>query len=487
MEFKKKQSILSKELQEHYRKHGVSDLEAYIKNKPQQMMCEDASSPTTRFIRLNPRYDVNETLNLLRKELKDGEEVIEVPWLSRDLRFYAVPETFALSRSEAFNSGRIYGMDVSSGAAVAALFHEDHEIHNKLLGIDTCEEHKKGSLEDEDIEMRVLDLCCAPGLKTCAIADLLETRNSRNVHIIGVDISEKRLQLCKNIVKKYHVDHDTSGRKMPRTTRSLEDDIENTNESTNEIGCLTKQNTRIQLFHSDGTTFGIRDKRNTDSSLLIFDSRIALDQEVQDWRAGRKRKRMNKSARARESKSLKMVTNILWKSVNADIAGKPTLDSEQSNEMTIPLFDRVLVDAECSSDGAVRHLQQKFSRSKKMTTNSKLTDAQQLEDLVALQKKLIASGFRLLKRGGTMVYSTCSLAEEQNENVVSWLLNEFHELIDLVPVAFNTAGINEVSSCASSQGSSITDGKIKGTVRFHPSTSDDLFGGGFFLAKVRKR
>jgi len=380
-------------------------------------------------------------------------------------------------------------MDVSSGAAVAALFPDEQNLNRPLVAESGEEQETAGSGKDGECELRVLDLCCAPGLKTCAIADLLETRNVGNANIIGVDISEKRLRLCKNIIKKYHVDHDTSGAKMPRTAKSLKDDIEKTNGSPDETGYLTKQKITIQLFHSDGTTFGIPDRRNKDSLSLIFDSRIALNQVIRDSRIGRKRKRMNKSARARESKSLKMVTNNLLNPLNEglDTAGNRTLEKEKSDESrlaTIPLFDRVLVDAECSTDGAVRHLQHKYKQSKKMTTNSKLTDVQQLEDLVALQKKLIASGFRLLKQGGTMVYSTCSLAEEQNENVVSWLLNEFRGSVDLVPVAFNTAGTKGASSCP---GSSIIDGKIKGTVRFCPSISDDLFGGGFFLAKLRKR
>merc|ERR1740139_1894196 len=63
-------------------------------------------------------------------------------------------------------------------------------------------------------------------------------------------------------------------------------------------------------------------------------------------------------------------------------------------------------------------------------------------DLIALQRRLIASGFRLLKEGGIMVYSTCSLDKEQNEDVLSWLVEDVenkHEGFEafVIPVSFS--------------------------------------------------
>mmetsp|Transcript_17410 Transcript_17410/g.26016 ORF Transcript_17410/g.26016 Transcript_17410/m.26016 type:complete len:498 (+) Transcript_17410:2-1495(+) len=480
---------------------------------------EPSVSTSTRFIRLNPRYDANQTLKLLRKEFKNGEEAIEVPWLSKDLGFYAIPESFALSRSETFHSGRIYGMCVSSGAAVAALLLEEYDV-NKSRGEEFSGEEEKDDSSrtciNGEYELRVLDLCCAPGLKTCAIADLLETTHGgkANIHIVGVDVSEKRLQLCKNIIKKYHVDHETcgGGAEMPSITNNNTVEVEvshdgnNKIESPNAMGCLPNQKIIIQLFNADGTKFGT----SRDSSSLIFDSRVAMEQKN---RAG-KRKRMNKSAKARESKRLKMVADDFFTNVNCSgvnnvsnvandsIEGGEKSESEKSPSITIPLFDRVLVDAECSTDGAVRHLQHKYRSTRsqeQMATNSKLTNAQQLQDLVALQKKLIMAGFGLLKPGGIMVYSTCSLAKEQNEDVVSWFLSECRESAELVPVSFEGSAVNTVYTGTRTCGDpisfppkqrdleAITDGKIMGTVRFHPSVNNDLFGGGFFLAKITKK
>ena len=79
-------------------------------------------------------------------------------------------------------------------------------------------------------------------------------------------------------------------------------------------------------------------------------------------------------------------------------------------------FDKILVDAPCSGSGTVflqGHNPLRFWSIKKAKGLSKL------------QKKLITSGFQLLKPGGTMVYSTCSLDPLENEAVVTELLERF--------------------------------------------------------------
>ncbi|KKO73825.1 nol1 nol2 sun trna rrna cytosine-c5-methylase, partial [Vairimorpha ceranae] len=40
------------------------------------------------------------------------------------------------------------------------------------------------------------------------------------------------------------------------------------------------------------------------------------------------------------------------------------------------------------------------------------------------QKELILKGFDMLKKGGVMVYSTCSVLTEENEEVVTYLLTK---------------------------------------------------------------
>jgi 16S rRNA C967 or C1407 C5-methylase (RsmB/RsmF family) len=220
------------------------------------------------------------------------------------------------------------------------------------------------------------------------------------------------------------------------------------------------------MYCQDGTTFGMLDDDENNMN-LVFDSQVAAEEYQQRG----KRKRMNKSARARERKRLK-------EAALTDSICSTKDEYEQTESIPVmKLFDRVLVDAECSTDGSLKHVEKKLRESTE-ATNLLLTDETQLAGLVDLQKRLIASGFRLLKPGGTLVYSTCSLSADQNENVVQWLLQQSRDAF-LIPVHFPLA-----------KSKLVAEGSVQGTVRFLPNLAQDsssLFGGGFFLAKFGKK
>ena len=71
------------------------------------------------------------------------------------------------------------------------------------------------------------------------------------------------------------------------------------------------------------------------------------------------------------------------------------------------LFDRVLVDAPCSNTGVMRRRPDLRWR----------IEASEIGKLAALQEKLLSSGARLTRRGGVLVYSTCSVEPEENERI----------------------------------------------------------------------
>ena len=78
-------------------------------------------------------------------------------------------------------------------------------------------------------------------------------------------------------------------------------------------------------------------------------------------------------------------------------------------------FDRILLDAPCSGTGTIM----KSMRSA-MDWSTGL-----IERLSVLQKKLIVSAFNNLKENGVMVYSTCTMEPQEDEGVVSYLLEKF--------------------------------------------------------------
>jgi 16S rRNA (cytosine967-C5)-methyltransferase len=98
-------------------------------------------------------------------------------------------------------------------------------------------------------------------------------------------------------------------------------------------------------------------------------------------------------------------------------------------------FDRVLVDAPCSGLGVLRRRADARWRKEEATVLS----------MAALQPKLLEGAAPLVKRGGILVYSVCSLEPEETEDVVKSFL-EAHPEFELqgadryLPDAFRTGG-----------------------------------------------
>jgi len=75
-------------------------------------------------------------------------------------------------------------------------------------------------------------------------------------------------------------------------------------------------------------------------------------------------------------------------------------------------FDRVLVDAPCSGLGALRRNPDARWR----------VQPESIDALASLQRAILAAVATRLRPGATLVYSTCTLSHEENEDVVEWLL-----------------------------------------------------------------
>jgi 16S rRNA (cytosine967-C5)-methyltransferase len=82
------------------------------------------------------------------------------------------------------------------------------------------------------------------------------------------------------------------------------------------------------------------------------------------------------------------------------------------------MFDRILVDAPCSNTGVIR---------RRVDVRWRLTE----EDFIrmpAQQLALLRRTAARLRPGGSLVYSTCSLEPEENENVVGEIVRQMPEL-----------------------------------------------------------
>lgn len=106
-------------------------------------------------------------------------------------------------------------------------------------------------------------------------------------------------------------------------------------------------------------------------------------------------------------------------------------DAEKSLPFADKSFDIVLIDAPCSGTGTIRH-------------NPEIRYFLQEKDFKELSIKqlcILENASKLVKRGGKLIYSTCSLEPEENEKVIEIFLKsntEFEKSVPNVPARFLT-------------------------------------------------
>jgi 16S rRNA (cytosine967-C5)-methyltransferase len=129
------------------------------------------------------------------------------------------------------------------------------------------------------------------------------------------------------------------------------------------------------------------------------------------------------------------------------------------------LFDRILVDAPCSALGVIRrHPDIKLLRL--------VTD---IEPLVKLQHSILAQAWRLLAPGGILVYATCSVLKQENEQQIQTFLKQHPEAMELV--------IDASWGVSVSVGRQILTGITASATPLPHSQSMD----GFYYARLLKR
>ena len=124
-------------------------------------------------------------------------------------------------------------------------------------------------------------------------------------------------------------------------------------------------------------------------------------------------------------------------------------------------FDQILLDAPCSGSGILNICNNKL----KENFTEKL-----IKKCVSSQISLIKKAINILKTGSEMVYSTCSILECENEEIINTALKTGR--VEIVPIESNVF----------SEELPLLPAKIKGTIAIAP---DKLYEG-FFVAKLKK-
>ena len=124
-------------------------------------------------------------------------------------------------------------------------------------------------------------------------------------------------------------------------------------------------------------------------------------------------------------------------------------------------FDFVLLDAPCSGNYC----------SEPDWFNTRTLD--DIKKNARLQKELLKSAIKCVKKGGRLLYSTCSLEREEDEEIIDWAIKKFD--VKVVPIKL------DIGSPGDTKG---LDTSLSGTRRFWPYKTGCE---GFFMALLEKK
>ncbi len=121
------------------------------------------------------------------------------------------------------------------------------------------------------------------------------------------------------------------------------------------------------------------------------------------------------------------------------------------------IFDKILLDVPCSGSGTL--------------TNINDFDVSLFNRISAIQKELVDKAIKMLKVGGILVYSTCSILKKENEDVINYVLSKYSNM-ELVSI--DKSRYKNIELLPSS---------VKECLKVMPNKYYE----GFFVAKFRKK
>ena len=90
-------------------------------------------------------------------------------------------------------------------------------------------------------------------------------------------------------------------------------------------------------------------------------------------------------------------------------------DSNNLRKVFTGYFDKIVIDAPCSGQGMFRKDEVAITD----WSYAKVLECQ------SIQREIIRDGYEMLTNGGTLVYSTCTFAKEENEDVINEFISEY--------------------------------------------------------------
>jgi 16S rRNA C967 or C1407 C5-methylase (RsmB/RsmF family) len=385
-------------------------------------------------------------------------DVQMVPWLPRGWCAAVPRDTVGVASCPLHQSAALTAMDAASYAAVVAL-----------------RPARSSS---------VLDVCCAPGMKLGLLCDACPAGL-----VVGVDASLRRLYATRALLEK-------------RGAR------------------------RCRVYLADGTAFSAAAVAAAEAKAAeegggrkAVDERSCKPPDASTVRKRRNRALVKVAAaldalgakRGREGLDAVDVDDDdndddgalsgMAQVAAALRATGPTLVHASTDAAALPLpplYDAVLIDAECTHDGSIAHVIPAGGAGgggPRSDTGRMHCSGADAESLWRLQAALLENGFRQLRRGGCVVYSTCSFARRQNEDVVAAFLARHGAAAAAAPVFEAAHEGDDVAACVALSPAECarlnagvercvdSDGAAMQCVRVTPQRMHTSFQ---FIAKIKK-
>lgn len=149
---------------------------------------------------------------------------------------------------------------------------------------------------------------------------------------------------------------------------------------------------------------------------------------------------------------------------------------ELKNKFEKEYFDIIIADLPCSAEGRINFHHEKSYKFLEIPGMNKKN--------YALQKEILKSNIELLKTGGILLYSTCTLDPLENEWILHFLISNFKNLeIQEIDEYFSEKSIQTISKkWLKSYENYIFNKEVQKAFRILPSTDTEWF----FIAKLKK-
>uniref|UniRef100_A0A0D9X765 SAM-dependent MTase RsmB/NOP-type domain-containing protein n=1 Tax=Leersia perrieri TaxID=77586 RepID=A0A0D9X765_9ORYZ len=296
---------------------------------------------------------------------------------------------------------------------------------------------------------RILDMCAAPGGKTTAIAILMRDQGEiialDRSHNKVMDILKLAAEMDLNCIKAYKLD---ALKSVLKTNEAK--NIEEAGNCTDAVVTLTEDSEPCHIVVNAEITNASEESSTT--SVVQTDNKRPDDKRYVSKADLRKNLRRMRNGPGRNNCSGGRVEN-----------SKGFLPNS---------FDRVLLDAPCSALGLRPRL---FAGEETLES---------LRNHARYQRRMFDQAAKLVRPGGVIVYSTCTINPGENEALVRYALDKY-KFLSLGSQHPKVGGPGIVGSCELLNKTYteewLTEHESELVQRFDPSSSLDTIG--FFIAK----